>query len=275
MNETQKTIEDFGEQWQTFRSNPGFYGAVALLSDIMGPLLPAEDLRGARVAEIGSGTGRIVNMLLDAGASHVWAVEPSAAMDILQANTAGRSGKITCLPIPGEQLPADLGLEYVFSIGVIHHIPDPRPVLHAAYRALRPGGKLLIWVYGREGNETYLSFAEPMRKMTKRLPHFALLALTAVLYVFLELYIFLCRFLPLPMHVYMRNVLARFPHVTRYMTIYDQLNPAYAKYYREAEARALVADAGFQDVRLYHRHDYSWSVIGTKPENPKAGQSGR
>lgn len=47
--------------------------------------------------------------------------------------------------------------------------------------------------------------------------------------------------------------------------IYDQLNPAYAKYYRRDEARALLEDAGFQDVRLHHRHGYSWTVLGTHP----------
>jgi len=264
MNETEKTIQDFGEQWQVFRSNPGFYGDVALLADIMGPLLSPNDIRGTKVAEIGSGTGRIVNMLLDAGAAHVWAVEPSSAIEVLAENTKERVQQITPLRINGNELPNDLGLDYIFSIGVIHHIPNPAPVLKSAYEALRSGGKLLIWIYGHEGNETYLSFALPLRKVTKRLPHFLLLTLASILYVFLELYIFFCRFLPLPMRVYMRNVLGRFPHKTRFMTIYDQLNPAYAKYYYEHEARHLVENAGFKEVRLYRRHGYSWTVIGTK-----------
>ena len=63
----------------------------------------------------------------------------------------------------------------------------------------------------------------------------------------------------------MRSVLARFPRDKRRLVIYDQLNPAYAKYYREHEARALLSDAGFRNVRLHHRHGYSWTVIGEKP----------
>ena len=80
--------------------------------------------------------------------------------------------------------------------------------------------------------------------------------------VALDAYIFLCRFLPLPMRKYMRNVLARFPRSVRRLTIYDQLNPAYAKYYREDEARALLERHGFRNVRTHHRHGYSWSVAG-------------
>lgn len=262
---TSKTIADFGEQWTRYRDNPGYYGSVALLQDLFGGLMSVEELRGRNVADIGSGTGRIVNMLLDAGSSQVVAVEPSEAFAVLQRNTAERRERIVYLNARGEALPADLALDAVVSMGVLHHIPDPAPVVDAAFHALRPGGRMLVWLYGREGNETYLRFAEPLRAVTRRLPHAALGALCSTINVALDAYIFLCRFVPLPMRDYMRNVLARFPRSVRRLTIYDQLNPAYAKYYTEGEAAALLARAGFRDVKTFHRHGYSWSVVGTKP----------
>ena len=79
-------------------------------------------------------------------------------------------------------------------------------------------------------------------------------------------YIGLCRFLPLPMHAYMRDHLGRLDGDKRRLTIFDQLNPAYAKYYPREEARALLADAGFIDIGQRHRHGYSWSLVGTKPD---------
>jgi SAM-dependent methyltransferase len=262
-----RTIADFGEQWTTYRENPGYYGSADLLTDLFGPLLSPEAVKGARVADIGSGTGRIVNMLLDAGAAHVHAVEPSAAMEVLRANTAARVAQVTYVHAPGDQLPAGLDLNLVVSMGVLHHIPDPDPVVRAALRALRPGGRLLVWLYGHEGNETYLRFAEPLRRITVRLPHWMLVALCAVLWCALETYIALCRFLPLPMRDYMRNVLGKFPSNVRRLTIYDQLNPAYAKYYTRDEASDLLARQGFADVQLYHRHGYSWTVCGRRPES--------
>ena len=53
----------------------------------------------------------------------------------------------------------------------------------------------------------------------------------------------------------------------RYLTVFDQLNPSYAKYYTEEEAGQLMKRAGFADVRLHHRHGYSWTVLGRKPEH--------
>lgn len=262
---TSKTISDFGEQWVNYRDNPGYYGSVKLLADICGPLLSMEDLKGARVADIGSGTGRIVNMLLDGGARHVVAVEPSAAYSVLRENTARRQDSITYINNRGESLPPDADLDLVVSMGVIHHIPDPDPVLAAAFQALKPGGRMLVWLYGFEGNETYLRFIEPLRFITKRLPHRILQGICALMNLCLDVYIFLCRFLPLPMRKYMRDVLALLPRSIRGLTIYDQLNPAYAKYYRREEAEALLRRAGFENVCVYHRHGYSWTVIGSKP----------
>lgn len=262
-----QTIQDFGQQWTAFRDNPAYYGSVELLADLFGPLMPLADLSGARVADVGSGTGRIVNMLLDAGVAHVHALEPSAAMAVLKDNTVANRDRITYVDGTGESLPSGLGLDVVVSMGVLHHIPNPGPVVRAAFEALRPGGRCVVWLYGREGNNAYLWLAEPLRRVTVRLPHRGLVGLSHVLGWGLDGYIALCRICPmrLPLRAYMREVLAKVPRSVRRLTIYDQLNPAYAKYYSRQEAYALLADHGFTDVRLYHRHGYSWSVSGRRP----------
>lgn len=265
MDAKTRTIQDFGEQWLAFRNNPGYYGSTALLADLFGPLLSLSEVKRARVAEIGSGSGRIVNMLLDAGAAHVFAIEPSAAMQVLKENTATRAEQVTYIQASGESIPAGLDLDIIISIGVLHHIPEPDAVLAASFQSLRAGGRLLVWLYGREGNEGYLRWAEPLRRLTTHLPHPALVALSYALAAPLELYIALCRFLPLPMRHYMREVLANFSRPVRRLTIYDQLNPTYAKYYTRAEAEALLRRAGFIDVQSYHRHGYSWTVLGRRP----------
>ena len=68
----------------------------------------------------------------------------------------------------------------------------------------------------------------------------------------------------------MRRVIAVLDLRRKYLTVFDQLNPAYAKYYLEGEARGLLESAGFVDVVLHHRHDYSWTVRGTKPASGAA-----
>jgi len=124
---------------------------------------------------------------------------------------------------------------------------------------------LLIWLCGWERNEAYLRFTEPLRRLTTRLPYPALSSLSTAAEWALTAYIGACRLLPLPMHRYMTGVLAKLPPSVRKLTVYDQLNPAYAKYYRKSEAEHLLLAAGFTNVMIYHRHNYSWTAIGTKP----------
>jgi SAM-dependent methyltransferase len=262
---TQQTVRDFGAQWTRWRDNEGYYASLALLKDILEPLLPVEKLRDRSVADIGSGSGRVVNMLLDAGAREVTAVEPSEAFTVLKQNTATRADRIRYLQMTGDRLPSEPKVDIVISLGVIHHIPAPSPVIRAAYAALKPGGDCLLWLYGREGNKAYLAIVEPLRRVTTHLPDWLLLGVAHVLHAGLRIYIALCRVLPLPMRAYVLGVLAKFSPRTRLLTIFDQLNPAYAKYYTEAEARSLLEAAGFRDVRTFHRHGYSWTVAGTKP----------
>jgi len=264
----QQTIEDFGEQWTAFSDTSGYFGSKELLADFIQPF-DIGKFRDARVADIGSGTGRHVGGVLEAGAREVIAVEPSKAMEVITSRFGGKDfeGRVIPMQITGDRLPPTGDVDYVISIGVMHHIPDPFPVVRAAYNALRPGGQFIVWLYGKEGNRLYLSLVTPLRWISKSLPMRTLKFISRVLDVPLAAYIHVCRRFHwsfLPLRDYMANILGRLPADRRQVVIYDQLKPHYAKYYTREEALALMSCAPF-DVQVHHRRGYSWVVIGTKP----------
>ena len=261
----EQTIVDFGKQWSRYTESPGWYGSIECLQDILGPLMAVDELKGRKVADVGSGAGRIVQMLLAAGASQVFGIEPSDGYFVLKRNVQSHVDRVVLLHADGEAVGTLRDLDLVTSFGVLDHIVEPGHVMNAAYRALRPGGKVVISLYGHEGNELYLLIFGSLRNLTRRLPDPVLSFVCSILNIGLSMYLALCRVLPLPMRSYMLNHVARLDRGVRKLTIFDQLNPAYARYFREAEARALVSDAGFENVQLYHRHGYSWTVRGTKP----------
>lgn len=264
MKNNRRSINDFGRQWSIYRDNEGYYGSLELFEDILHPFLKPAEMENSKVAEIGSGSGRIVNMLLRAGAKHVIAVEPSDAFEVLCNNIEKRE-RVTPLKIAGDQLPAYGNLDYVFSIGVLHHIPDPMPVVEAAYRALRPGGHFFVWLYGKEGIEFYLTFVNLLRSLTKYLPHFLLATLVWIIYYPIVSYVHLCHRFPLPLREYFLSIFEKMAPEKRRLIIYDQLNPSFAKYYTQSEARKLLSDGKFVNIQIHHRHGYSWTVMGTKP----------
>jgi SAM-dependent methyltransferase len=118
---------------------------------------------------------------------------------------------VTCIHATGDGIPQE-NFDIVLSIGVIHHIPVPDSVLSAAYQATRPGGRCLIWVYGREGNELYLLASRFLRLVCHRVPRRIVKVIAGLLVLPLSLYAFVCRHARLPMSRY-RNVSSRMRHL--------------------------------------------------------------
>src|SRR4030042_4521315 len=99
------------------------------------------------------------------------------------------------------------------------------------------------------------------------MPHFMLVILVEMMFWPLAVYIKLCHRFPLPLRGYLLSIFEKMsPSKQRLIIyVYDQLNLFYAKYYTGSEAEKLLLDGKFANVRVHHRHGYSWTVIGTKP----------
>jgi len=257
------TIADFSEQWTAFRDNSGWFGSPELLADVLRPLLTLDDLRGKTVAEIGCGNGRFLKTMSQY-AAQVYGIEPGDGVENARKWNAEREN-VEVIRANVYQLPNLPPLDHVLSIGVVHHLPDPPRALAIMRDLLKPAGRCTIWVYGREGNELYLATFGALRKLTTKLPHKALHAVSTALVPPLRAYIAACRVLPLPMHDYMRRVLFPLDFARLRLNVYDQLNPSIAEYWTRDQVRSLMVGAGFLDVHLHHRHGYSWTATGTTP----------
>src|SRR5262249_48665497 len=82
--------------------------------------------------------------------------------------------------------------DVAYSIGVIHHLEFPDLAVQRMVAAVKPGGKVLLWLYGYENNEWIVRFADPIRKallskLPVRLVHALSLPISAVLWVLLKL----------------------------------------------------------------------------------------
>jgi SAM-dependent methyltransferase len=259
----EKTIQDFGRQHQTYSESGGFYVSSEILADVLGPLMDIKEFKGLDVLDLGSGTGRWLRIFHALGAKTITSVEPSPAIETAKRNAADLDN-ISFHNVTGDRMP-DGQYDVVHSYGVIHHIPDPDPVISRAYEVLKPGGRLIIWLYGRENNTVYLGFMHALRILTVSMSDRGLDWVSGAMVPIVRVYSRISRLLPLPLRGYMREFVDRIDDYTLRHVIYDQLDPHYAKYYRCQEALDLVKKANFTDVRLHHREGYSWTVVATKP----------
>ncbi len=261
----EKTIADFGRQHQTFDYDTGFSASIDLLTDVLGPLVDIDAFKDKDVVDLGSGPGRWSRIFHNIGAKTIAAVEPSPAIEVTRQATAGMEN-VSYHNVTGDKIP-DGPYDFVYSYGVVHHIPEPDPVIQRAFEVLRPGGRVIIWLYGRENNGLYLFVMHALRLLTVPMPNSFLDRVSAWLVPPLRLYSRLCKWLPLPLKAYMADYIDKISDEEVTVVIYDQLDPHYAKYYTRRESIELLERAGFADVDAYHRAQYSWTVIGTKPGN--------
>lgn len=257
----QDTVEDFGIQWTRYPQNRGYYASLDALRDLVSPLLDIRSIRGRWVADVGAGTGRYTSLLHEAGARAILALEPSEAFRVLKRNTADLKG-VSYIKERAENIPS-LGFDLIFCIGVLQFLPDPHPALVSMGKALAPGGRLFLWVYGEEKISPYLMAIRILRMATPFFPAALLDLVVRGLLPISNAYASLCQRMRMPLAEYMRNYYSRLDSYSRKMVIFDQLHPRFAKYYSSRELRALLESCGFRDIQMHHRFNYSWSVLAS------------
>lgn len=80
----------------------------------------------------------------------------------------------------------------------------------------------------------------------------------------LYFYVKLCKvFRLLPLAEYLIQVIDKLPWKKRIVVIYDQLAPAYVKYYSKKGCIDLMEKTRFS-YPIHHRKGYSWVIIAEK-----------
>jgi SAM-dependent methyltransferase len=265
-------LDSWGYQWLTFDD---FAPQVeSEFADILRPFDPA-GFKDALVLDAGCGNGRFTRACAAFAPRQVVGLDPSQSVVAARANTAGLDhveilqGDIFQLPFPAASF------DHVFCIGVIHHLLDPRAGFLELAKRIKPGGRISIWVYAREGNELVMRFFEPLRRhVTSKLPWAVTKGLSGLSAVALWLLVTLlyrparalspALFRKLPMHDYLWYIYS-LGFYTLYHTAFDKLSPELCTFISRDELREWFATAGLRDVVISHRNGNSWRAQGRRP----------
>lgn len=155
----EETIDRFGYEWTKYvdYSADNFTRFLEPVRSRLGPEMLALDA--------GCGAGRHLQIVAEAGVEVVgvdvsWAVEAAA-------ERATRNPLIHVVQADLLRLPfRESTFDFVYSLGVLHHLEDPRHGAAALVRTLRENGFLLAWVYMRTPRKVLLA---PMRRAARLL----------------------------------------------------------------------------------------------------------
>lgn len=268
---------NFGEAWKLYAEDRTRRKQVihpyteAQFLDWIDPLSP-DDFKNRLVLDLGSGLGGFTAFSAGFGATLSVGLEISGAVDaavpllLEYKNLSFVQGDIFHPPFkPG-------CFDLVYSIGVLHHLPEPQAGFHEAAKLPGPGGgQLFIWVYGRENNSFVVWVIDPLRKFFSRLPvsivrHLVAFPLSVMLYMLLvSLYQpGLQKLLGwLPYCDYFQWLRRYGFHYTWGM-VTDQLIPPETHYHSREELTGWFEAAGLVIESMTQRNKMSWRVLGRR-----------
>jgi SAM-dependent methyltransferase len=264
------TAESFGWQWTHFtqadeKYEQQFLGWIA-------PVAP-EFFRDKIVLEGGCGKGRHTQLAAEWGARDVIGIDLSAAVETAFAATR-HLPNAHIIQADIYNLPFAREFDYAFSVGVLHHLPDPRGGFKSLVSKVKTGGHVSAWVYGAENNEWITRWINPLReRLTSRMNPRALLQLskvpTAMVFAATKLiYGPLNRSAAgakLAGHLFYNdylNAIAGFGWREQHTIVFDHLVAPTAFYISRAEFADWWREVGAADVEITWHNSNSWRGFG-------------
>ena len=218
---------------------------------------PLEQLRGKRILDVGCGMGRFAEIAAKHGAEIV-GIDLSFAVEVASKNLS-RWPNAQVIQADARKLPfAPESFDIIYSLGVLHHTPDPQGTFNGLMPFLKPGGSMSITLYSKY-NRIYVTSTNLWRVLTTRLPNRLVYGMSHLAIPIYYLYripffgFFGKAFWPISMHP---------DPEWRLLDTFDCYSPKYQNFYDHPEVYAWFRDAGLEKIAVLVP---AISFIGTKP----------
>ena len=260
-----ETAERFTLEWTHWRGMADYYERQFL--EWIAPVT-REEFKDRVVLEGGCGKGRHSAIVSGFGPTALVSIDLGDSAFVAFENTHRLPNVHVAIGDVVEP-PVKAAFDLAFSVGVLHHLPDPAQGFHSLCAKVKNGGRIVTWVYGREHNEWIVTFVDPVRKaITARLPSSVLRAISALpSSVLWGLIHTLYRG---PSHLFGRKLpyfdyfasMSGFPYAEIHSIVFDQLVTPVAHYLPEAEVRRWCS-GDVEDVVIRWNREMSWTATAT------------
>ncbi len=271
------TVEAFGKEWMKFDQASLDQVELQRAFEEYFSLVKWSDLPdGAVVMDVGCGTGRWARFVAPK-VGHLHLVDPAeGALNVARANLRDcvnctfSVGTTQQLPVP------DSSCDLIYSLGVLHHIPDTYAGVQDCIKKLKPGAPLLLYLYYRFDNRPawfamIWKISDIIRKGIARLPFILKYPISAVIATFV--YWPLAR-LSLAAEKLLRKNVSSWPlSYYRESPFYrmrtdslDRFGTRLEHRFTRAEIEMMLTRAGLVNIKFRESEPF-WCVIGYKPAN--------
>jgi len=169
-------VDGFGQEWQRFNQRSLDVAECQHIYNDYFHIFPWDALPSAAVgADIGCGSGRWAKIVAPLVGT-LYAVDASedalsvARVSLISfANVYFYHASVGSLPF------ADSTLDFAYSLGVLHHVPDTCAAIREVSRILKPGAPFLVYLYYSFDNKPFWyravwKVSDVMRNVIARIP---------------------------------------------------------------------------------------------------------
>jgi len=259
---TENRKDNWSFQWDAFKDDASFFEDDLFLFKQWIYPNTLGDFSGKTALDCGYGRGQHLKMI----ATYV---KKAVGVDLNTADVAREylgekniellSGDIARISLPEK-------FDIVYSVGVLHHTDDPSLSFANIKTHLKKGGRLMIWVYSREGNALNRFLVEPMKELLfKRLDRRTLLAVSRAITALLYPPVYTLYLLPLrslPFHEYFANF-RKLTFEKNYQNVFDKLNAPQTHFISGETVKRWFSPEEFSEVHISSYLGISWRASGT------------
>ena len=268
-----KTVEGFGDEWSRFDQSSLSAADQAEMFEGYFHIFPWDSLPpGSIGADIGCGSGRWATLVAPR-VEHLGLVDPSGDALAVARQNLSNAANVSFHQASVDGLPFEEGsLDFAYSLGVLHHVPDTAEAIHSIARVLKPGAPFLIYLYYAFDQRPWWFRAlwrasDMLRKFVSRMPVRLknVVCEGIALLVYLPLAraaLLLERFGMLPDSwplAYYRN---REYYVMRTDAL-DRFGTRLEHRFSRQEIKAMLQSAGFTNIRFSDTQPF-WCAVGIK-----------
>ena len=143
-----KTVEGFGEEWSRFDQTGMSETELAEQFERYFAVFPFESLpAGAEGFDLGCGSGRWAKLMAErVGRLHC--IDASAEALAVAKKNLSLAGNVEFHNASVAEIPLDDdSMDFGYSLGVLHHIPDTAEGIRSCVRKIKPGAPFLVYLY--------------------------------------------------------------------------------------------------------------------------------
>jgi ubiquinone/menaquinone biosynthesis C-methylase UbiE len=175
-NIDEPTVAGFGDEWERFDQSALLPEEHQRVFDAYFSVFPWEKLNPDAVGfDLGCGSGRWAK-LVSSRVGRLHCIDPSSALEVAKRNLVDNLNcEFHCASVDDIPL-SDGSMDFGYSLGVLHHIPDTQSALIACVKKLKPGAPFLVYLYYAFDNRPrwfrgIWKLSEVVRRSVSRLPY--------------------------------------------------------------------------------------------------------